>query len=226
MTPLYTEEEFLSSKNRNKLLLKCENCSKSFFSSKREIVRAKKNSGSKRCCFCCQKCYSYKINGLVYSLVDCKQCKKQFKKFNKEIKRSPNNFCSRSCAATYNNTHKTKGTRVSKLERYLQKNLPLIFPDLKFEFNKKNVIGSELDIYIPCLKLAIELNGIFHYKPIFGEKKLKQIKNNDKKKQTNCLKNNITLKIVDVSELNHYTDSAARPYLDYVKKIIIQNLNS
>ena len=36
-------------------------------------------------------------------------------------------------------------------------------------------INSELDVYVPSLNLAFELNGIFHYEPIYGEKKLNQI---------------------------------------------------
>jgi len=45
----------------------------------------------------------------------------------------------------------------------------MLYPDLVIHFNKKDAINSELDIYIPSLKLAFELNGIFHYEPIFGK---------------------------------------------------------
>ena len=83
-----------------------------------------------------------------------------------------NNFCSRSCSATFNNKNKTYGTRRSKLEVFLEKELIKLYPDLLFHFNRKDTINSELDIYIPSLKLAFELNGIFHYEPIYGDNKL------------------------------------------------------
>ena len=80
-----------------------------------------------------------------------------------------------SCAATYNNKNKTHGTRRSKLECFIEKKLSELYPDLTIHYNQKDTINSELDIYIPSFKLAFELNGIFHYEPIYGEEKLNQI---------------------------------------------------
>ena len=75
-------------------------------------------------------------------------CKNKYYKTPKECKhckciisyekRLVNVFCSKSCAATYNNIRKTKGTRVSKLEKWLQKQLIDLYPDLDFHFNCKN----------------------------------------------------------------------------------------
>ena len=69
---------------------------------------------------------------------------------NSEYKKSKsgNNFCSKSCATKYNNAHKTKGTRVSKLELYIQSQLLKLYPNLLFLFNDRTAINSELDIYI------------------------------------------------------------------------------
>ena len=48
----------------------------------------------------------------------------------------------------------------------------------------KSVINSELDFYFPNLKLAIEINGPLHYKPIYGKDKLIQIQNNNRDRDT------------------------------------------
>ena len=148
------------------------------------------------------------------------------KSFSKNGKVHKHFFCSSSCAATYNNTHKTKGNRKSKLEFYLEKNLKLIYPSIDIHFNRKDAINSELDIYVPSLKLAFELNGIFHYEPIYGQSKLDQIKNNDERKYQACLENNIELCIIDSSKLKYFKESNAKPYLDIICNIIDKKLTT
>jgi hypothetical protein len=135
-------------------------------------------------------------------------------------------FCNSSCAATYNNTHKTHGTRKSKLECYLETKLKELYPTLEFHFNKKDAIDSELDIYVPLLKLAFELNGIYHYEPIHGAKKLTEIQNNDHRKFQACLERNIELCIIDSSKLSYFKESNAKPYLEIVQKIIDQKIKA
>jgi hypothetical protein len=157
---------------------------------------------------------------IVKQKVICKQCGANFLKWPSQIKATKNNFCNSSCAATYNNLHKTHGTRTSKLEIWLTKKLPKLYPSLKFYFNRKDAINSELDIYIPSLKLAFELNGIFHYEPIYGEDKLSQIMNNDNRKFQACLENGIELCTIDVSKLKYFKDSNAQPYLNIITDII------
>lgn len=136
-----------------------------------------------------------------------------------------NFFCSSSCAATYNNTHKTTGNRKSKLELYLEEKLKIIYSNIDIHFNRKDAINSELDIYIPSLKLAFELNGIFHYEPIYGAEKLTQIKNNDERKFQACLENNIELCIIDSSSMKKFKECNAKPYLDIICKLINQKIN-
>lgn len=133
-------------------------------------------------------------------------------------------FCNHSCSATYNNTHKTKGYRRSKLEIYIENQLKLIFPDIIFEFNQKGAINSELDIYIPSLKLAFELNGIFHYEPIYGADKLSQIQNNDNRKFQACLERGIELCIIDTSTYSYFKEQTAKKYLEIVLNIIRSKL--
>jgi len=154
--------------------------------------------------------------------VQCKQCNKKFTRQPSQIKqsRSGNQFCCQSCAATYNNTHKTTGTRRSKLEKYLEEQLTQLYPNLEIHFNRKDAINSELDIYIPSLSLAFELNGIYHYEPIHGQEKLAQIQNNDNRKFQACLENNIELCIIDSSKLVYFKPKNAQKYLDIITNII------
>jgi hypothetical protein len=147
-------------------------------------------------------------------------CNIEFKKKQVDIKKSPNHFCTRSCAVSYNNKNKTKGNRRSKLEIYIEEQLTILYPNLNIDYNKKNVIGSELDIYIPSFKLAFELNGIFHYEPIFGSDKLNQIQENDVSKSKACFDKHIDLCIIDSSGLKYFKLSNAKKYLDIVVNII------
>ena len=133
--------------------------------------------------------------------------------------KSKNLFCSHSCAAKYNNTHKTKGCRRSKLEIWLEQKLKEKY-SFEILFNEKNIINSELDIYIPHLKLAFELNGIFHYEPIFGKEKLSQIQNNDNRKFQACLEHDIELCIIDTSQQKYFKEKTSLKYLNIICNII------
>lgn len=84
----------------------------------------------------------------------------------------------------------------------------------------KDAINSELDIYIPSLKLAFELNGIFHYEPIYGQDKMNQIQNNDNRKFQACLEHGIELCIIDSSKLTYFKPANAQKYLDIITQVI------
>lgn len=161
----------------------------------------------------------------------CSQCstpidyKKAIKKRHYASRNKTSNvFCNSSCAATYNNTHKTHGSNRSKLECYLAGKLIELYPTLEFHFNKKDAINSELDIYIPRLSLAFELNGIYHYEPIHGTDVLAKIQNNDKRKFQACLEKQIELCIIDSSQLSYMKDSNALKYLKIIQNIIDQKV--
>lgn len=153
-------------------------------------------------------------------MVACMNCKKEFEKTTSHIVHSPNHFCSQSCVATYHNTHKKHGSRRSKLEIWLSEQLPDIFPFLEFHFNRIDAINAELDIYIPLLKLAFELNGLFHYEPIFGPEKLAQIQNNDQRKYQACIEHGIELCLIDVSHQKYFKESTCRPFLEIITGVI------
>lgn len=198
------------------LSIKCDFCNKNFPRSLKIVNNKKKFRGDLK--FCSSSCYNKYRTEKVTNHVDCANCKTSFQKKDAEIKKSKsgNHFCSRSCAGTYNAKHKKQGTRRSKLEVWLEQELQKLYPDYNILFNDKSTIKSELDIYFPDLKIAFEINGIFHYKPIYGEDKLKKIQENDKQKALLCDENNIILHSIDASKLKQFKEERGKIFLQNI----------
>ena len=55
---------------------------------------------------------------------------------------------------------------------------------------------QELDFYFPEIKFAVEINGIMHYEPVYGEDVLAAQKARDKRKKDRCKKLGIQLRVV------------------------------
>lgn len=224
MTPLFTEEQYQLCKFQEKLPLQCKQCKNTFYQTKHQINKAYKvlSGLSLRtgitCNFCSRACKGKHKSENGNILKACRNCGDEIYVHLNDAKQ--NNFCSHSCSASYSNKNKEHGTRVSNLEIWLQSQLIAIYPYLQFEFNKKEYINSELDIYIPSLKLAFELNGIFHYEPIYGEEKLKSIQNNDSRKFQACLEKQIELCIIDTSSQKKFAESSSKKFLDIICEII------
>lgn len=199
--------------------LVCDCCKRSF-SKESRFLKHKRDRGDKHT-FCGQKCVGAFQSLLKSKTFLCQQCNTPFVRTTSTSKsKSGFLFCSQSCSAKWNNTHKTKGTRVSKLEVWLSQKLPALYPNIEFRFNRKDAIDSELDIFIPSLKLAFELNGIFHYEPIYGQEKLSSIQSNDNRKFQACLERGIELCIIDVTPFKNFKEQKAKAYLDIIKSII------
>ena len=131
--------------------------------------------------FCSQKCFGENLT--TKQEVICIQCQQNFLKNPSQIAKTKNNFCSKSCAATFNNKNKKYGTRRSKIEILIENMLNVEYPLLSVLCNQKATVGSELDFYFPTLKIAIQINGIFHYEPIYGQNKLDRIQKLDEEKE-------------------------------------------
>jgi hypothetical protein len=220
MIPLYTKEEFELAKSVDLLPCKCTMCSNTFYKQKRVIKRTftkyNRNTGD----FCSRKCKRKSEGGIQN--VSCTNCGKIFEKHESAIKKSKsgNHFCSKSCGVTYNNKHKTTGNRRSKLEIYLEKELIKSYPNLIILFNNNKAINSELDIYIPSLKLAFELNGIFHYEQIFSQETFIRTQNNDKRKFQACIEQGIELCVIDTSQQKYFKEQTSQKYLNIILNII------
>lgn len=223
MKPLYTQQDFDNAKASDKLPCQCYICNKTFYKLKRVIQRTLRSQKGFSAKYCSQECNG--ISNKTKKVLKCNNCNKDFEKSLSQIKKTKNNFCSSSCAATHTNTHKKYGTRRSKLEIYIEEQLTLSYPTLKIDFNKKDAINSELDIYIPSLKLAFELNGIYHYEPIHGSDKLTKIQNNDQRKFQACAEKNISLCIIDSSLMKNFKKHRADIFLNIVIDIINKSKN-
>jgi hypothetical protein len=206
--------------------LKCDLCDSEYFKTKKQAKTARKDRRLGRKRYCSLECRLKARNFSRPIKLQCKNCSKEILVRNSELKKSKsgNSFCSRSCAATHNSRNKTFGTRRSKLEKWLEEQLLIKFPNIEFLFNRKDAINSELDIYIPSLKLAFELNGIFHYEPIYGKEKLASIQNNDGRKFQACLEKGIELCIIDTSSFGYFKPEGAKKYFNIIQEIIFAKL--
>jgi hypothetical protein len=218
MIPLYSSKKFISASSRKKLPLECEFCHKTFYAKKNNIQWALKRTTQNSLRFCSTKCRN-KVND-KRKMIPCHFCKKITKHKQRGIKNSKFLFCSTSCSTTYWNAHKTWGSSRSKLEIWIEKQLSNLYPNLHIDYNKNDVINSELDIYIPSIKLAFELNGIFHYEPIFGEDKLSKTQNNDRRKFQACLERGIELCIIDTHNLKYLKKERDQKFLEIITRLI------
>lgn len=221
MITLYTTNEYENSKQTDLLKLQCDHCHKEFLRNKKRINHTLRNKKPNNNTYCSNTC-----RGLAKRTrlkINCKVCNKEIYKTPYQIawsKKFNVNCCSLSCAAKYRNAHKTWGTRRSKLEIWIEKNLNSKYPDLKISYNDVTAINSELDIYIKSLNLAFEINGIFHYKPIFGDDKLTKIQKRDENKLSSCYKNNIALCVIDISQQKYFKEKTSFKYLNIISNII------
>jgi len=222
MIPLYTQEQFDNAKSTDKLACQCYHCNSPFYKVKKEITCHLKGHPSHPIKFCSQACHHLSLTKKVK--LECKNCKIEFLKSNGELKKSTNHFCSLTCAGLYNSNHRTKGSRRSKLEIYLEAQLSQLYPNIQIDYNKSNAINAELDIFIPKLNIAFELNGPFHYEPIFGLDKLNKIQSKDQNKYKACIENTIDLCIIDTSDQKYFKEKSSQKYLDIINNIIKERL--
>ena len=202
-------------KRGEKIVCKCDLCNRDFSFPQRLRNR---NKGL----FCSEQCYQE--SRLKRLAVTCDECGVLFHKHSCIIAKTLHNFCSCKCSSIYKNKHKTWGTRRSKLELWIEKELSALYPSLQILFNDVSAIQCELDIFIPDLDLAFELNGIFHYKEVFDN--FQRTKNRDKMKIQLCAQKGIRLCVIDTRNQKSFRIKTSKVFLDIICNIITDRLKT
>lgn len=137
------------------------------------------------------------------TLLECENCGKSFLRHNRNIRHEVN-VCDMHCRGELAYKNRTgihdpkikRNVNCSQLEHYLRQIITFNFPYLELIDRDRSVIGPELDFYFPELNLAIEVNGIVHYKPIYGIEQLDKVQSKDLIKTKLCKDNNIELIVI------------------------------
>jgi len=214
--------ELTDLKSRDKVPFSCEHCHTTFYRTKNLALRHIKGT---KLISCCSQLCSHKHQEISMSF-KCTLCQTPLTRTTAEV--SKTNFCSHSCRAKYWNKNRKWSNSVnrSKLERWIESKLQDKYPSLEIIYNSTTAIDAELDIYIPSLKLAVELNGIFHYEPIFGMKKLLLKQTNDSRKFQACLENHIDLCIIDTTSQTYFKEHSSQKFLTIIINIIEEKLRA
>jgi len=192
----------------------CDQCLTIYQKEKFDLKRTQHN-------FCSKKCFGLFNRNKIK--IKCNFCNKSFKKTPSQINKSKSgrSFCSQSCAASFNNKLKRKSRR-SKIEAKFYELLIKEFPNLNILPNDKTMLnGLEVDVAIPSLKLAIEWNGIVHFKPIYGQTKLDKVQDKDAEKLKIAANKNINLIVIpDFVSTNKILQQAFNDVKNIISQLI------
>lgn len=216
MKPKFNINEFEKLKNIE-IIFECEVCKNEFNSTKKYLRRALGLTKSKRppsLKYCSSACV--RKGKMTGEYKKCKNCEVEVYRSISEIRKNENIFCGHSCKAIFWNKEKNYGVNRSKIEIWIEDEIKKRY-DFEILFNDRKILSNlELDIYIPDFNIAFELNGIFHYQPIFGAEKLKVTENNDLRKFKECENKNIQLYVLDITDSKKFNKENDKKYLDFI----------
>lgn len=197
--------------NASRMEVDCETCGVNFTRIKSECKEGKSH-------YCSNECRP-RTSGLQTH--QCKTCGSEVKRYASLIPKNGNVFCNNSCAGIWKNKNRdVKGTTRSKLEKWLEEQLTKLYPNMNVLYNDNKLVGMELDIQIPELKLAFEINGIFHYKDVFNNGSLTRRIELDENKKKLCENIGVKLIEVDSSKQIYFTEKSSQKYLDLIIETI------
>jgi hypothetical protein len=223
MKIITTPEKFAASKSRDLIALECYHCKSTFEKPKNYVQACIKNIKRNGCGnYCCLDCSRKAISASTRINTKCKECEKPISRTKSSFIGVKNVFCGQRCSGLYNAKHKTTGNRRSKLELWLETKLTNLYPNVKFIFNDTSAIQAELDIYIPELNIAFELNGKFHYEKIFSN--FERTQERDRMKVSLCATAGIGLCVIDTSRQKYFKESSSEEFLVIIKNIIQERL--
>ncbi len=97
-------------------------------------------------------------------------------------------------------TNELVGIGRSQAEELCIALLRINFPKLKIERNDKSILGrQEIDIHLVDYKIAIEVQGITHYKSVYGAVRFAESQERDARKKARLYELNYTLIEIDIS---------------------------
>lgn len=153
----------------------------------------------------------------------CGECSKPITRRPLQMLKQKYHFCSKSCAGKWLSLNKLMSSDGrSIIEKYIQSELDGKFSNLNIIYNDRLALnGLELDIYIPDLRLAFELNGICHYEPVYGVDSFEKAKRNDKIKVRLCYEKGIELAVINT---RYNTKQNRKQYFNIIYDLIKRNL--
>ena len=222
MKMLISNEELKLLKSRDLVPLECENCKEIFCKGKNNVLSSLKGHPDFPLRFCSMKCYFTFQKNSNWTNKKWEECKIEVLKQKSKILKNKYNFCSKSCSAKFQNRNKTLGkSNKSKAESYFSNLIRNDFENLSVNENVRNILpsGLEIDVYIPQIHLAIEINGPLHFLPIHGVEKLSKIQNKDAQKKTEAVEVRCELLVIDISRIKYWKET--KEFLDdeYHQKI-------
>jgi|TARA_B100001564_G_scaffold171348_1_gene144050 very-short-patch-repair endonuclease len=150
---------------------------------------------------------------------------KQIKQKQKEIWNSKSEEEKANLQQAANNAIRLSSKVGSKLEKFLLSGLIENNIDTKFHYEQTLVnTRLQIDLYIPSINLAIEVDGPSHFDPVWGQETLQKTKTYDDKKQGLIIGKG--MKLVRIKQKMDFSMSRSRLILDKLLFLVDQISNN